>query len=917
MKRRILSGVTVIILLMVVVLNIVSAGTLNKDNGFETLNPLIDVGDEIYVQHDADNNNVYDLQLSETGVTTVYKVILANFTAGKAWTTTGDYVDNWCPEAHGATAPDDYIEVKEGEEYFIKAYGVGWTGKNEDNSPWPYYAPVLFLNDNDEVVCDMLTNTLSKSKAGVTITVPEGATKMHLTMYNNQSFTLQKVLYLTDEEFAELPINRTELEAEINSKYTEYVQDKTVYKKTDKAYITFVNDDTWGSIDEFSEMFIEKDIPLVLATVPELLIENASSQKETRLEVAKRVEASGGEIIAHNGGVLTQEGFSDYDTMYSFFVRAKQIFNYYGFDVNGIILAGGQGQVTGAEESERWASSIYSYSDLYGVEYNRKEIALDSVYYHYRTGLSRYASDYEKIVQAVDSAIENKEWLVFYFHSYSEIDADVLAQVLDYVNSKNEEELEVVTYKEMYQKNATKESEILNTKTTYYVSSTGTSKDGTSENDPMSYETAQSKTYMSGDTILFKSGDTFYGTFNPTIYNLDNKVTTISAYGTGEMPTISGYKIANSESSWELYSDGIYRINLKDTNSYTGLTTIDANSINIGFLEDKTGQKYYNKVSALENIANEYDFYCDDTYLYIKSEENPYNALGELKLATKTNLLILQSNLKVENLRFSGTGAHGMVNSVSQIDNVEICNNIIENIGGSYLKGTTRYGNGIEFYGADTSNVKVHNNIIRNVYDVGFTIQGTQGSGKNVVVKYNVFVQNSHDSEIWESGSATGIESYEFTNNLSVNVGRGWGYEARADKYDVAHVLFWGYSIENTDIYFHHNTVYNPRRLYFIEQTNSTDVFFKEKDLIKSDYNNYMMASDATIYRHLYKVGEKDTFISEFSKDANSTFSLIEVDENIVNIAATSDDINEIRKLFSLEEEETTTQEETLSLIHI
>ena len=61
MKRRILSGVTVIILLMVVVLNIVSAGTLNKDNGFETLNPLIDVGDEIYVQHDADNNNVYDL----------------------------------------------------------------------------------------------------------------------------------------------------------------------------------------------------------------------------------------------------------------------------------------------------------------------------------------------------------------------------------------------------------------------------------------------------------------------------------------------------------------------------------------------------------------------------------------------------------------------------------------------------------------------------------------------------------------------------------------------------------------------------------------------------------------------------------------------------------------------------------------
>ena len=91
----------------------------------------------------------------------------------------------------------------------------------------------------------------------MTITVPEGATKMHLTMYNNQSFTLQKVLY-PDEEFAELPINRTELEAEINSKYTEYVQDKTVYKKTDKAYITFVNDDTWGLLMSFRKCLSKK-----------------------------------------------------------------------------------------------------------------------------------------------------------------------------------------------------------------------------------------------------------------------------------------------------------------------------------------------------------------------------------------------------------------------------------------------------------------------------------------------------------------------------------------------------------------------------------------------------------------------------------------------------------------------------------
>ncbi|MBQ3514048.1 MAG: hypothetical protein IJA32_09680 [Lachnospiraceae bacterium] len=919
-KTVAISALALVVVLLIVMIGASCAG---KDTGLKTLNPVIDVGDKIYVQHDEENKDVYDLQKSGTGTTTVYEVMLPNFTAGKVWTTKGEFADNWVPHPvnadaltpMGATAPEDYIPVKAGEEYFIKTYGIGYTGKYEDGSFMPYCAPVLFFNDNDEMICDMLTNTLSASKAGVTITVPEGATKMHLTMYNNQGFTLQKVLYLTDKEFDKLPINRTDLESEINEKYAAYVQDKTVYQQPDKAYITFVNDDTWGSIDEFSEMFIEKDIPLVLATVPELLIENASSQEETRLEVARRVEAAGGEIIAHNGGVLTQEGFSDYDTMYSFFVRTKQMFNYYGFDVNGIILAGGKGQVTGASESERWASSIFSYSDLYGVEYDKKGAVLDSVYYHYRTGLGNLKSDYDAIIKRIDEAIEKQQWVVFYFHSYAEIDKDVLSQVLDYVNSKSGTELEVVTYKEMYEKNAIKESDLTNKKTTYYVSSTGTSKTGTSANDPMSYETAKKKSYVSGDTILFKKGDTFYGTFEPTISQLDNSITKISSYGEGEMPTISGYKIVDSQDSWQLYREGIYKIKLTDTQYFSGLTTTDGNSTNIGFLEDKNGVKYYNKKGTLAELENEFDFYCDGTYLYIKSATNPYQKLGELKLATKTNLFILTSNMKVENIKLCGTGAHGFLNSEVSVTNVELSNNVIQDIGGSYLKGTTRYGNGIEFYGTNVSNLVVRNNIIRNVYDVGFTIQGTAGSGKNVTVKNNVFVQNSHDSEIWESGSATGVKGYEFTNNISINVGRGWGHDARADKYDVAHILFWGYNIEDTDIYFHHNTVYNPRRLYFIEQTNGTNIFFKEKDVIRSDYNTYLLAEDALIFRHLYKIGEKDTFIEEYHKDANSTFTLIEVDDNIVKVAATSDSISAIRKFFpssgDVEEDEKSSTEES------
>lgn len=876
----------------------ISPVKIGAKEDFKLLNPVIDVGSKIYVQHDENNNDIYDLQKSGTGTTTVYETILAEFTAGKAWTTKGEFIDNITTVPHGATSPEHYIPVVAKEQYFIKTYGVGYV-KEGDVLVW--YAPVLFLDEHDNVISDELTNTLSKSKAGVTITVPEHAAKMHLTMYNNQGFTLQKVLHLTDKEFDKLPIQRTKLEKSIRETYEQYQKDQTVYKKPDKAYITFVNDDTRSPIDQYADLFISKKVPLVLATVPELLIENASSEKETRLEATRRVEKAGGEVIAHNGGVLTQEGFSDYNTMYSFFVRTKQLFNYYHFDVNGMILAGGYGQVTGAGESEEWVSSIYSYSDLYGVEYDKKEIVLDSAYYHRRTGLGNFASDLDKIKQEIDTAIENQSWLVFYFHDSKEIDTQILGEVLDYVNSKSKNELEAVTYKEMYQKNAAKESEIINNNQTYYVSSSGTSKTGTKKTAPMSYETAKSKVYLSGDTILFQKGDTFYGTFDPTIAKVNDKITTISSYGEGELPNITGCKLADSEKSWQLYKEDIYKIDLTDTQYFSGLTTTNGDSANIGFLEDKNGVKYSHKKGSFEELEQEYDFYCKEGCLYIKSTENPYNRLGELKLAAKTNLLILHSNIKVENIRFSGTGAHGLVGSDASTKQVEIVNNIIEDIGGSYLYGTTRYGNGIEFYSTDVSDVVVKDNILRNVYDVGFTIQGNKGSGQNVVVKDNVFVSNSQDSEIWENGSATGIHSYEFTNNISVNAGRGWGYDARPEKYNTAHILFWGYLIEDTDIYFHHNIVYHPRRIYFIEQTNGTNIFFKEKDCIKSDYNTYFLAEDAKIFRDFYKISEKDDFVTEYKKDQNSTFSLIEPEETILNTARDSGNINLIKKMFGVE----------------
>lgn len=904
MKRKGLTSISLAVLtLSFAFMNMTGLKAYAKED-ITPLNSLIEVGSQLYVQHDENNNDIYNLKKSETGTTVVYEIILPQFTANKVWTTEGEYIDNTSTKpdgsimAYGATAPEHYISVKAGEEYFIKIYGAGGS-----------YAPVLFLDDNGTVIGDALTNTVSASKAGVPITVPEKATRMHLTMLYNSGFTLQRVHNLTDAEFDSLTINSSWLEEKLDSTYEQYKKDETLYQNTDKAYITFVNDDAKDDMNKFADLFIEKQLPLVIAAIPENLVENASSQKETRLDVAKRVVQAGGEVMAHNNRVLTQEGLSDYNTMYSIFVRPKQMLTRYGFDVNGIILSDGTGQVVGSGETERWVSSIYSYSDLYGEEYNSGQTSLDSVYYHKRSNLRDYRNDIDRIKNEIDAAIASKSWKVFYFQNANEMSPEVLGEVLDYINSKSKDEVEVITYKEMYKRNAVKESVVKNHKTTYYVSSTGTSVSGTDANAPMSYKTAQSRTYLSGDTILFKRGDTFYGTFSPKIAKIDDSITTISAYGQGEMPNISGYKIVGSKEAWQNHADGIYKIDLTDTQCFSGILTTDANSVNIGFMEDNKGVKYYNKKGSLDELENEYDFYCDATCLYIKSNENPYSSLGELKLATRTNLLFMNSDLKIENIKVSGTGAHGLLKADGSITNVEISNNIIEDIGGSFLNGTTRYGNGIEFYNTDVSNLLVKDNIIRNVYDVGFTIQGTKGSGTDVVVRDNVFVKNTQDSEIWESESATGIHSYEFKSNISIAQGRGWGYEARPDKYVAAHILFWYYRSEDTDIYFHHNIVYHPRRLYFVEQTGGTNIFFKETDYIRSDYNTYLMTKDVPIFRDFFKIGDKDKFISEYGKDENSTFSLIEVDESIINTAAESNTVKTIKKLLREEPDDENVEE--------
>ena len=133
---------------------------------------------------------------------------------------------------------------------------------------------------------------------------------------------------------------------------------------------------------------------------------------------------------------------------------------------------------------------------------------------------------------------------------------------------------------------------------TYYVSNAGNdSNNGTSLTT--SWQTlakVNSKTFVPGDQILFKCGDTFYGTLtikssgssgNPIIYG---------AYGTGAKPIITGF---TTISDWTNEGGGIYS-KVITSEAQTNMVTIDGVQYGMGRYPNTT---YLTFESASTNVS--------------------------------------------------------------------------------------------------------------------------------------------------------------------------------------------------------------------------------------------------------------------------------------------------------------------------
>lgn len=224
----------------------------------------------------------------------------------------------------------------------------------------------------------------------------------------------------------------------------------------DKGYIAICVDDGNTDIDVIADIFKnDYNFPLNLAIPPSRLnvkVTNTTIGYNVN-DVCKYVQNNGGEILSHSYTVITNDNVNDFDIMYDQFSNNKRLLTEAGLNVNGIILAGGTGEISNSI-TDMWARKYYNYSDRYG----------DSLPYNQaRTNIAK--TTLANLKTLIDNCVTNKTFLPLSFHGLADygittdgtsaylngFTTNDLEAILDYIKTYvDNNQLEVVRYSYVY-----------------------------------------------------------------------------------------------------------------------------------------------------------------------------------------------------------------------------------------------------------------------------------------------------------------------------------------------------------------------------------------------------------------------------------------------------------------------------------
>lgn len=361
--------------------------------------------------------------------------------------------------------------------------------------------------------------------------------------------------------------------------------------------------------------------------------------------------------------------------------------------------------------------------------------------------------------------------------------------------------------------------------TKYYVSNAGLdANSGTAPSAPWQTITkVNATTFQPGDVIVFRRGDTFYGSLLiKGVRSQDQRKVTVGAYGTGPMPKLSRYKIAKS-TSWVNHSGNIWKIDLTDLTKFTGDEDVTLQGVNVGFLRVDGVIKGVKRWAIGELVAD-WEFYSDEAqWLYVYSATNPGPRAAEICAAVGQRILNYAVNndgygVRYTNLDLVGCAGHG-INGI--LKDVDLRGCWLHELGGGHLVSfatpNTRYGNGVETW-AGSSRIEAMGNVMWDIYDVACTMQGdavslTQ-SWTDIWFKKNVIFRCNQTFEVWSTlngNPATpgaGFVRTGFVDNICLDAGYAWSSDVRPDQTTKCHLLIYAMEAPSCDIRVKNNKFY-------------------------------------------------------------------------------------------------------------
>ena len=211
-------------------------------------------------------------------------------------------------------------------------------------------------------------------------------------------------------------------------------------KQFDKAYITFLFDDgRMPFTKECFELFQQYDMDICCAVVADEVKRN-----QTVIDLLMEIQNAGGEIVSHTYGhdALTSNN-STLENIEKELGDSFRVLKGLGFNVNGIVEAGnGGGEKTADYELiETVSRKYYKYSNAYGVSPQYKMS---------RKWLSGKTVNAAKSL--VYEAIQDKKWVMFWAHDFSEFSKSDMMELLDYIEGHGKNKVEVKTWNEIYVK---------------------------------------------------------------------------------------------------------------------------------------------------------------------------------------------------------------------------------------------------------------------------------------------------------------------------------------------------------------------------------------------------------------------------------------------------------------------------------